>query len=94
MRLGAQEDAWPQWAQVLLAALFDSGARVGDAIDLSLADWLVSGCGPVLSAPSKGSAGLRVKQLALREETVVQMHAYFAEEPHRYVARPPAGNCQ
>jgi len=83
MRRGAQVDAWPQWARVLLAVLFDSGARIGDAIDLRLADWLVSGCGPVLSAPSKGSAGLRVKHLAVSEDTLVQMHAYFAEERAR-----------
>jgi integrase len=83
MLSGGEVDRWPQWMQTACAVDFDSGARTFEILDLRFGDWLVSGCGTILSAPSKGSAGRRVKKLVISPETAAKLHAYFEGERAR-----------
>lgn len=68
----------------LVRILFDTGCRIHEACALTLADWGSGGFQKELRAISKGSHGLRVKQLFISDRTVKVLQRYVSEERSKF----------
>lgn len=75
---------WPDAVYDQVTVMDDEGCRWVDCFDLNAADWaLASNFGTSLLAPNKGSRGERVKQIVIRQATVVQLKNSFDRDPAR-----------
>lgn len=69
--------------QLITRILFQSGARVGEVLGLTLGDWRCRGFRDRAMAKSKGSAGERVKEIWWSTETAQLLRRYVETERRR-----------
>ncbi|MGC3875015.1 tyrosine-type recombinase/integrase [Halomonas sp. GXIMD04776] len=74
---------WTLRETALVRILFDSGCRVHEACQLSVADWVQSGFMREMLAISKGSHGRRVKRLFITDRTAKVLRRYVDEQRAR-----------
>jgi site-specific recombinase XerD len=69
--------------------LFESGARISEAVGLTALDWSRSGFRNLLDACNKGSHGLRTKTLVISNPTVRLYRLYFDDDADGRCAHDP-----
>ena len=71
---------WKLRELCIVRALFESGARISEILDLTARDWAVSDFVHRFSARNKGSHGERVKTLVVAKPTATLFRKYFDDE--------------
>jgi integrase len=66
--------------QLVVRILFESGARIGEVLALTLGDWRHYGLQPRAAATNKGDGTVRVKQVWWSAETNLLLHHYVNQE--------------
>lgn len=62
--------------------LFESGARISEAVGLTALDWAVGGFRNILQSRNKGSFGQRTKTLMISNPTTKLYRRYFDDDMH------------
>ncbi len=62
--------------------LFESGARISEAVGLTALDWAQGGFRNVLQSRNKGSFGLRTKTIMISNPTAKLYRCYFDDDRH------------
>jgi hypothetical protein len=75
-----EQRGWTLRETGLVRILFDTGCRVHEACQLSVADWIQSGFMREMLAISKGSHGRRVKRFFIIDRTVKVLRRYVDEQ--------------
>jgi integrase len=69
--------------QLVSRILFESGARIGEVLALTLGDWRQFGLQPRAAATNKGDGVARVKQIWWSAETNILLHHYVNHERYQ-----------
>jgi integrase len=72
-----REYGWSLREFCIVRTLFESGARISEVTNLTVADWAISGFLNRLSARNKGSLGVRTKQLVISHGLASLCRRYF-----------------
>jgi integrase len=70
---------WGLREMCVVRMLFESGARISEILDLTLADWSVSQFMDQFVARNKGSFGIRTKRLVVSSATAKLCRRYFED---------------
>lgn len=75
---------WPDAIIDLITVMADDGPRWVDTSSITAADWArSSGFHRTIWAPNKGSNGVRVKEIVVSADTVLQIRSSFDRDPAR-----------
>lgn len=75
---------WPDAIVDLITVMADDGPRWVDTSSITAADWArSSGFQRTIWAPNKGSNGVRVKEIVVSSNTVLQIRSSFDRDPAR-----------
>lgn len=77
---GGRKVGWDLRGECATRSLFESGARISEVLALTFGDWARSGFLNGFAGPSKGSNGVRVKELLVSTATVKLLQRYVNDD--------------